>query len=393
MCGMCLPHCPTYQLSRDEGESPRGRIALIQGMVKGRLALSERLESHLDHCLGCRACEAVCPSGVAYGEIIDGGRAVIQEQRKTAAPPFLNLLAIRRWRLRLLGRALRLYQRSGMQKLARAAGAARIATLGRLDAMLPKLEQQTPWRDYYPPLGEQRGTVAMFLGCFAAIADRSTLNAAIHLLARVGYGVRIPAAQACCGALHLHRGDVPTSRSLARRNAAAFNSLKVDAVITTSSGCGVTLAEYSRYNHPALDAPVRDINEFLSVLPWPSGITPAPLAKRVAVHDPCSLNHVLHQAQAPYQLLARIPDIELRQLPDNSRCCGAAGSYMLTQPDIAARLRKDKIAALHTSGAEILVTSNLGCALHLRAGLLAAGLDIEITHPVTLLARQLQLAG
>lgn len=393
MCGMCLPHCPTYQLSRDEGESPRGRIALIQGMASGRLALNERLENHLDHCLGCRACEAVCPSGVAYGEIIDGGRAVIHAQRKTApAPRLLFSLVPRPRRLRLFGRILRLMQRSGLQGLARNIGITRVLGLARLDAMLPALAPLPEWRDYYPPAGQQRGAVALFLGCFADFADRPALNAAVHILTRVGYGVHIPRRQTCCGALHLHHGDRDIARHLAECNAAAFNGLPIDAIINTASGCGVTLAEYPQNEFPRLATPVRDISEFLADVSWPEDISLAPLAKKAAIHDPCSLSNVLHHAKSPYQLLARIPSLELVALPDNRLCCGAAGSYMLTQPEIADRLRYKKIADLNNLNADILVTSNPGCALHLRGGIRAAGLDIEVMHPVALLASQMQVA-
>jgi glycolate oxidase iron-sulfur subunit len=394
MCGMCLPHCPTYQISRDEGESPRGRIALIQGLANGRLALNARLESHLDHCLGCRACEAVCPSGVAYGEIIDGGRAVIYEQSKIAPTPrLLFSLVPRPRRLRLFGRLLRLLQRSGLQTLARGIGVTRALGLARLDALLPPLAPLPAWRNYYPPLGNKRGEAALFLGCLADFADRPALNAAVHLLTRTGYGVHIPRGQTCCGALHLHQGDRRIARHLAECNAAAFNSLRVDAIINTASGCGATLVEYARHDFPGLAAPVRDINTFLAELPWPAELSPTPLAKRVAVHDPCSLGHVLHQAKSPYQLLARIPELESVALPDNCRCCGAAGSYMLSQPEIADRLRDDKIAALRALDADILATSNPGCALHLRAGIKAAGLNIPVMHPVALLSRQLQVAS
>lgn len=392
MCGMCLPHCPTYQIMRDEGESPRGRIALIQGLANGRLALNERLENHLDHCLGCRACEAVCPSGVPYGEIIDGGRALIRQTRQKSSSPQDVLTGVVKHRglLRWLGRALRLYQRSGLQSFIRTTGIARTFGLGRLDALLPPINPLGAWRPYHPPSGEARGEVALFLGCFAEFADRPALNAAILILTRLGYGVHIPAAQACCGALHLHQGDAQTARDLAQRNADAFNALRVDAVISTASGCGATLAEYPQTHFPRIQTPIRDISEFLAGVPWFDEITFAPLARRVAIHDPCSLSHVLHKANYPYDLLKRIPKLEMMPLPDNRRCCGAAGNYMLTQPEIADRLRDDKIAALRSLNADILVTSNLGCALHLRAGIRAAGLHIEAMHPVALLARQLQ---
>lgn len=385
MCGMCLPHCPTYRLSRDEGESPRGRIALVQGLASGRLDATPRLEAHLRHCLDCRACEAVCPSGVPYGEIIDGGRALLYDRHPTRpVPPLLNTLVLDRRRRRWAGRLLRLVQRCGLRKLSRALPLPRPLT--RLAALLPPLAAQTALRDYYPPQGEARGAVGLFIGCFAEFADRTTLHAAIALLTRFGYGVHVPAAQGCCGALHLHHGDAASARALAAVNAAAFNAVQLDAVVTTASGCGLTVAEYARYDHPALKAPVRDVSDFLAALPWPEDIGLAPLNARVAVHDPCSLRG----DKAAYRLLQRIPDIDVRALPDNGRCCGAAGSYMLREPDTADRLRDDKLGALQSLGADILVTSNLGCALHLRAGIEAAGLNIEVIHPVALLKKQIQ---
>lgn len=399
MCGMCLPHCPTYHLTRDEAESPRGRIALIQGVLSGRLEQTPRLEAHLDHCLGCRACEAVCPSGVAYGEIIDGARAALAEQRPPA-PRWRRLawhwttgvIADRR-RLYRAARLLRLYQRSGLQQLARLTGLTRRGTLGRLDALLPPLPAPCAWPSQLPAQAEPRGEVGLFLGCVSDVADRATLDAAAQLLTRLGYRVHVPAAQTCCGALHLHNGDPATARTLAQRNSAAFKAHTLEAIITVASGCGATLAEYPAQDGAALGAPVRDISTLLNTLDWPEELRFAPLHKKVAVQDPCTLTHVLRQNQAPYSLLARIPQIELIALPDNRRCCGAAGSYLLTQPAMAEKLRDEKIAALKASGAEILLTSNIGCALHLRAGLRAAGMEIEVMHPVALLARQLETAS
>ena len=399
MCGLCLPHCPTYLKTRDEAESPRGRISLIQGLNSGRLPYSEKLAGHLDRCLTCRACEAVCPSGVRYGEIIDGARAALSEQRPPA--PRWRQLAWR-WATRAVSdrrrlyrdtRLLRLIQKSGLQTLARLSGLSRRGTLARLDALLPPLQPLPAWPKYIPALGPARGNVGLFLGCASDAVDRDTLNAAVQILTRLGYGVHLPAAQTCCGALHLHAGEAATARSLAQRNLAAFNAQSFDAIITVASGCGATLAEYPRNNGNAFTAPVRDISDFLNDIDWPDDIHCAPLPEKVAVHDPCTLSHVLRKQQAPYSLLARIPQIVLIALPDKHRCCGAAGSYMLSQPDMAESLRADKIAALKHSGAEILLTSNIGCALHLRAGLRAAGSDVEIMHPVTLLARQMKSTG
>ncbi len=397
-CGLCLPHCPTYTKTRNEGESPRGRIALIEGLAGGRLALTPRLEAHLANCLTCRACEDVCPSGVHYGTIIDAGRALIKSRHaQTTREAAMYGLIARKPLLRFAARLLRFYQRSGLQRLARAGGLVRLTGAGRLDGLLPPLPPVPAWQDYYPPRGEKRGTVALFTGCVAEVMDSATLGATIRLLTTCGYGVHVPRSQVCCGALHLHNGQPAQARQLAEKNLAAFAALNVDAVISAASGCGVQLAEYDQLiaddqRAQSFAHSVQDISQFLAGIAWPGDVTFSPLHKRVAMHDPCSLRHVLHQQTPPYTLLRNIPGIELIALPGNTQCCGAAGAYMVTQPVLADSLRNDKLEALQATGAEILVSSNLGCALHLAAGLRETGKDVEVIHPVTLLARQMHVA-
>ena len=406
LCGLCLPHCPTYLKTRDEGESPRGRIALMHALAGGELQLSARLEQHLDHCLACRACEAVCPSGVPYGELIDATRAEIKRRRPRPWPQrlarciALDGLIARKPVLRAAGNLLRAYQRVGLQRLARRSGVLRRLGLERMDALLPALPPRPRWRDYYPPRGELRGRVALFTGCVAELLDAPALHAAISVLTRLGLGVHVPSDQVCCGALHLHNGAPDQARRLAARNLAAFGSLDADAVVSVASGCGAQLREYDRLMHGCAPEPdavarfslsVQDISQFLAGLAWPPEIELEPLPVRVAVHDPCSLTHVMRRPRDPYALLGRIPGIELTPLPDNARCCGAAGSYLLTQPGMAQALLEDKIAHLRALAPAVLVTSNISCALHLAAGIRQAGLAIEVLHPVVLLERQLKM--
>ena len=404
-CGLCLPHCPTYGKTQDEGESPRGRIALIEGLANGRLTLTPRLEAHLDSCLACRACENVCPSGVQYGAIIDAGRALVAVQRAPRVhEKLLNMLINRKPLLQVGTRLLRFYQRSGLRRVVRGSGLLKlvrpIINLARLDALLPPLVAVHTLQEYYPPLGtDKRGDVALFTGCIASVMDTTTLNSAIRLLTACGYGVHVPQTQGCCGALHLHSGAPQQARALAIQNFEAFigskAGLKIDTIISTASGCGAQLVEYSKMDDDTgrlkiFSEKVRDISEFLASISWPTHITFRPLNARVAVHDSCSLRHVLHQHAHPYTLLGKIPGINLVPLPGNAQCCGAAGAYMITQPVLADALRNDKLAALKSSNAELLVTSNMGCALHIAAGLREAGQEIEVIHPITLLARQLQ---
>lgn len=419
-CGLCLPHCPTYGLTQDEGDSPRGRIALMQALVEARLPPGGRLTFHLDRCLACRACERVCPSQVRYGRLIDAARAYdTRDAGRRPHGPLARWLLDRvvpdRRRLRRIARLLRLYQRSGLRRLVQLSGLPRLTGTRRLDGLMPEIPAVPHWQAWYPPAGEARGTVALFTGCIGDVLDRDALEAAITLLNACGYGVHVPSGQTCCGALHLHGGDPARAAALGAQNVAAFNALAgtgtstgtginagndsgpgLDAVLYSASGCGATLAEYGEW--PATNdiappgrfaAPVLDLCSFLEQDGRLAGLSFAPLAAAVAVHDPCTLKNVIRATEPPYRLLRHIPGLTVSPLPGNGRCCGAAGSYLLTQPEMADALRADKLKALQDSGAEILLSSNIGCALYLAAGLRENGNAVEVMHPVTLLARQL----
>ncbi len=366
-------------------------------LATGALEPGPRLLGHLDRCLACRACEAACPSGVPYGELIAGVRAhfpsLPDRRLRRAGRALLQATLIRRGVRRTLARLLRAYQRIGLRTLARRSGLLRLAGLQRLDAMLPQVPPAPRWKSRYPAVGRARGTVALFTGCMAEEADRETLQAAIHVLTALGYEVRVPERQTCCGALHLHGGELAVARRLARRNVAAFGSAQIDRIVTTASGCAATLLEYPRLlgeeaDGTALSGRLSDISDFLADVALPPDLELAPLPARVAVHDPCSLAHVLRRAHRVAQLLGRVPQIELVPLAENRRCCGGAGSYLVTQPELAEALRCEKLGHLNATGARVVVTSNPGCALQLRQD--HDDTSVEVLHPVTLLARQLR---
>jgi len=386
MCGICSQHCPTYALNPNENESPRGRLALIAAVNQGQLTPGIPLFEHLDHCLGCRACERACPSQVPFGEIMDQARDLLEPQR----PGRMHLgrrishaLLGHRRILRAALAGLRWAQKTGFSKAV---------------GVIPPIPANPRWQPYYPPGNKTRGDVALFLGCINETLGQDELRAAIRLLTSAGYGVHVPPQQTCCGAMHQHNGNIRAATGLAKQNLRAFNNLPIEAILHTASGCTVVLQEYNKRlkSPPAqanaateFSAKTQDISHFLATVQWPGHIQFSPLPARVAVHSPCSLKHVLQQTTSPLRLLGNIPRIELIELPDNGHCCGGAGSYMLTQPERAARLREDKLDALHKTQADILVTSNIGCALHMQAGLRERGREIEVLHPVTLLARQL----
>ncbi len=374
-CGMCLPECPTYRLSGNEAESPRGRIALMEGLSQGRLPGDpSQAYRHLDTCLGCRRCERVCPSGVRYGAIIDTFR------QQTRGPA--------------LGGLGRLVQRPGLQAAAARVARAFPAALSRPVVPLHRMHLlaralpatgMAPTPGLHSPVGPVRGRVGLFTGCTGIAYQAGALRAAVALLLAAGYEVLIPEAAGCCGALAAHSGDPDSAEALAAANRAAFPA-GLDAIVSIASGCGIQLDSY----RPPLPSRHLDINRFLvesgglkeaAFAPWQAGA--------VHLHTPCSMENVYRGADQVRALLGRVPGLRLQAVGDPGQCCGSAGDYMLRYPDTAAALRRPLIERLEADHARILLTSNVGCAMHIAVGTRAAGLDVEVLHPVELLARQL----
>ncbi|MXS86184.1 (Fe-S)-binding protein [Nitrosomonas sp. HPC101] len=399
-CGLCLPHCPTYHLTYSEADSPRGRIALMSGVASKRIPLNGKFIQHMDRCLTCRACENVCPSHVAYGRLIDDARVMIYEDlslprkenqgRKSWLRNFLEReLIARPARLDMLRPILRLLAKSGLLSLCLQLNMLKKNVLAQSSLFLTtrSLPGQI-WRSSYSARGSLRGEVALFLGCVARLIDTETLLSTISVLNRLGYTVHVPKTQTCCGALHQHSGQFDVAASLAQQNIRAFEGLNIQAIIHTASGCGVQLTEYSLRMDAGFPVPVMDISQFLNAQEW-NEINFIPLSRKIVVHEPCTLRNTLHASRHLYSLLQHIPGIEVVELPGNDRCCGAAGTYFLDQPEFAGSLLDEKLQAFEQTGANCLVTANIGCALHIANGLAKKGRNIEVLHPVTLLARQI----
>ena len=346
-CAQCLPYCPTWRLDHDEAESPRGRIALMLSLAAGAEPDSS-ITAHLDQCLGCRHCEAVCPADVPYGALADAAQAALGPAR--VSPPLL---------VRLLRHAL------AMPTLFHHLIVPLIRIWTYLPLLrhpaLPKASPAAPGPGTYSATKPARGEVWLFTGCIARATDGATLHGALSSLRRAGYTVRIPDEPSCCGALHLHAGDVGVANAMSNRNAKAFTD---DApIVSCASGCAATLMEDSRFGHR-----ITDISTLLAATE-----TPQQVSNAVVVHTPCT------QA-GPMKLLPGA-----RALGGRGKCCGAAGDYVLRHPDIANKLRDqllDEAGEIST-----ICTSNLGCAMHLRAGIHARGWRTDVCHPVLEWAR------
>jgi len=388
-CGLCLPHCPTYNKTQNENESPRGRIALIQAWAGGHLETSKKLVEHIDNCLLCRSCERACPAVVPYGQLINDFREQIKGERdSTLAVSLLKRVSHNKTAGRLAQSGLKLYQTTALQKTARFLKLPELLRLDKIDRLLPDYHESISLAPHYPATTEVKGNVGLFVGCMGSLLDHETVKAAIKVLTTAGFNVSIPERQTCCGALDLHDGDNQTYGQLAASNCSAFADSNLDAIVTIASGCGSQMQEYQQAEFAGK---VVDISQFLIKSGCDFSTQLTPLAASVCLHTPCSLKNVMREEQGAVKLLQQIPDIKMTPLPAAIQCCGSAGSYMLDHPLMAQALLNDLLGAALEHRPEYLVSSNIGCALHISAGLRERGITLEVLHPIVLIARQLKL--
>jgi glycolate oxidase iron-sulfur subunit len=396
-CGLCLGSCPTYVETGDENDGPRGRIYLWRAVNDGRLTPTPEVHRHLELCLECRACETACPSGVQYGKIIGSYKHAMAGQGPAA--PTLNPL--QRWmlfhltpyarRMRLALAPVRLLQRAGLGGVVQRMGRFLPRSLRLIQEIVPTLQPHYgSLPEVLPAEGKRRAQVALFLGCAADAFFPQTNLATARVLQKNGCDVWIPRGQGCCGALHHHAGLWEPAREFAAVNCSAFGKrlAEMDAVINNAGGCGPVLKEYDHLlaDTPAADAgsafarKVRDVSEFLVELGPVKPTHPLPI--KATYHDACGLSHAQKIRQPPRQLLGMIPELELVPLAESEHCCGAAGSYNLTQPEMSARLGARKAENILATGAKAVFTGNVGCLLQILRHLRERAPNLWVAHPV-----------
>jgi glycolate oxidase iron-sulfur subunit len=397
-CGLCLPACPTYLETMTETSGPRGRISLIKAVDEGALdLLSPGFVAQMSECLDCRACQAVCPSGVPYGQMLEEMRARIET---ASAPSRRATQRTVRWLLLrwLFAAPARLRAAAVIARFAQRSGALHLAPVGRFRDWA-RLAPRIPDR-FFIASGQRFdaptpiGTAFLHTGCIMHVAFPSVHEATVRMLNRAGLSVLVPRSQGCCGAIAVHAGDPDFARELARANIAAFERSGADVYVVNAAGCGSALKEYAalfpgeREWHgraSAFASRVRDITEVLDAMDLSAA--PGRIDARVTYQEPCHLVHAQRVSAAPRRLLAKIRGLALVEMEESSVCCGSAGIYNLTQPDMAERLQSRKTEAIAKTGATIVATANPGCAIQVAAGLRAAGVRAEVKHIVELLDR------
>jgi glycolate oxidase iron-sulfur subunit len=412
-CGMCLPTCPTYVETKEERNSPRGRIALMRAIADEELEITKAFGEEMYYCLGCLACTSACPAGVNYSELFETARADVEKSAVLASPKrdfirwsVLRILFTRPRLLRLVGRTLWLWQASGLQSLARRAGLTKLLpkNLRRLEPQAPTIRAKFSHQLIRPiekPAAPKR-RVLVLTGCVQDLAFSDVNRATVDVLLANGCEVHTPPVQPCCGSLHAHNGDTDTARVLARRQLDLINPDDFDAIISNAGGCGSHLRAYDHLLHDdpvytqraaAWSKKLKDIHEYLVEINFRKPAAPlgSPLAgapSTVTYHESCHLCHGQKVSSQPRAILKSLPGVELRECAEAQWCCGSAGIYNITQPDTSAWLQDRKIGHLAATDAQVVATANPGCHLQIQSGLAAHGHPAtEVAHPVVLLAR------
>ncbi|MFW2441074.1 MAG: (Fe-S)-binding protein [Arenicellales bacterium] len=378
-CNLCLPYCPTYQLARLETESPRGRISMLSAMASDQLPATDHLNDLIHRCLLCRACETHCPSSVSFTRLMDKGRHLLRQKLEPASiksritsklidfslrnPEWIRVAARFSWLLPLVPKT---------------------ADQRKASDYLQSNHQHRRWQLEYPATVAGK-RVSLFLGCVSRSVDGRTLDDAIYVLNRIGYSVIIPSQQSCCGALSLHAGREKEAIRMMQKNIHAF-AFSETPVIHTASGCGASLTSYKDHlSDNGFSSRIDEISQFIDSH-WPDTLKPGSEELAVLLHTPCSMESSTADANAPFRLLSRFSKLDIRLVNSPYSCCGAAGTKMLTDLKVSSSLREPVLGQIAGDMPDAVLTSNIGCALHLSEGLRKAGINIPVRHPISLVA-------
>ena len=406
-CGLCLPTCPTYDATKLERNSPRGRIALMRAIADDRMEVTPSFGEEMYFCLGCLACMTACPAGVNYAELFEHARAEVESkgvldnpQRGVIRKATLSWLFMDHGRLQMVGKAMQLWQDTGLQGLLRKSGVTKLLPkrLRELEAMTPTV--QPKFSDELidtvtHATGTKRFRVALLTGCAQDLLFSDVNRDTAEVLARNGCEVYTPSNQHCCGSLHAHNGAWDLACELARKNLDQFPPHQFDAIITNAGGCGSHLKHYHKLLHDDpryaaaardWDSKVKDIHEWLAKIGITEPKAEGQPKQTVTYHESCHLCHGQKISSQPRQVLRKIPGLQLVELPEATWCCGSAGIYNLTQPEMAGQLLERKVDHILTTGAQVVATGNPGCLLQVLNGLKDRGVGIRVAHPITLLA-------
>lgn len=413
-CGLCLPTCPTYDATKLERNSPRGRISLMRAIADGRLEPTKAFADEMYFCLGCLACMTACPAGVNYAELFEHARAeaeqsgVLKRPERTLLRAFtLRWLFMDQHRLQMVGFAMRLYQQLGLQSLLRGSGILNLLPrrLRELEAMTPPVQPEFSSEminPVTPAIGPRKYRVAVLTGCAQDIIFSDVNRDTVEVLARNGCEVVTPPDQLCCGSLHAHNGEWELAQQLARKQIDQFPPEKFDAIITNAAGCGSHLKHYAKLlEHDAAyqrraelwDSKLKDVHEWLAQIGIVPPDTTGMPVQLVTYHEACHLCHGQKITAQPRQVLRAIPNLKLVELPESTWCCGSAGIYNLIQPEMAGELLERKLKQIKSTRASVVATGNPGCLLQILNGACSQNLPLRVVHPITLLAEAYRKAA
>ncbi len=400
MCGLCIPHCPTYSITKNEAESPRGRISLVRALYEKKLAVSDSITSHLDHCLTCMTCERVCPANVDYETIIDAGRKVTRTQNRNLQQHLLLLMLSKSGPRRILKTFISIFRASGLQHFF-----TNLRTVNLLPDNQFKIADHPnhkATRLYSGPgngpankPGNDPGNrlnVVIMDSCAADLINDQALNSAKLILSKLGCNVIQQKQTYCCGALHQHTGDLKTAKTLRSRLLRSIETQNLDHIVSLASGCGAQIKHYPKLENTSTAKEFAnklvDVNEFVLQQLEDNQLKFKVLAGKVYLHKPCSQQQIASDLNAVEHLLQHIPNIEIVHFKDQLACCGAGGINTITEHKLADQLIENKVQEIKNTSASYLVSSNIGCALHFQARLKRENIPVQICHPITLLAQQ-----